>query len=38
MKLMLLLLMKFIGMKSLELIALKVILVWYLLLALMMMT
>ena len=34
---MLLLLMRFIGMKSLELIALKVILVWYLLLALMMM-
>lgn len=30
---MLLLLMRFIGMKSLELIALKVILVWYLLLA-----
>ena len=35
---MLLLLMRFIGMKRLELIALKVILVWYLLLALMMMT
>lgn len=35
---MLLLLMRFIGMNSLELIALKVILVWYLLLALMMMT
>ena len=35
---MLLLLIRFIGMKSLELIALKVILVWYLLLALMMMT
>lgn len=34
---MLLLLMRFIGMKRLELIALKVILVWYLLLALMMM-
>ena len=35
---MLLLLIRFIGMKSLELIALKVILVWYLLLTLTMMT